>query len=119
MFGAEEGWMTKLISLVTGSKDACGCDYALVSLTSKLADLAMRRIAMLKEQSQLDEGLVESYFWDAHAEYFALGLPNKRRTRMLWLRCSTAFLPSLVIGWRLPPSFRFRVIYGRASNAAR
>ncbi len=61
----------KLISLVTGSDDAFGCDYATVNLTSKLAGLAMRRIAMLKEQKQLDESLVESYFWDAHADYFS------------------------------------------------
>jgi hypothetical protein len=61
----------KLISLVTGSEDAFGCDYALVNLTPKLARLALRRVALLKEQKRLDEDLVETYFWDAHAEYFS------------------------------------------------
>ena len=71
--------MMKLISLVTGSDDAFGCDYALVSLTSKLADLATRRIAMLKEQRHLDESLVETYFWDAHAEYFSPWLAEQEK----------------------------------------
>ena len=71
--------MTKLISLVTGSDDAFGCDYALVNLTSKLAGLAMWRIAMLKKQKRLDESLVESYFWDAHAEYCSPWLAKKEK----------------------------------------
>ena len=61
----------KLISLVTGGDDAFGCDYALVNLTSNLAQLACRRVAMLKEQKHMDASLVESYFWDAHAEFFS------------------------------------------------
>jgi hypothetical protein len=61
----------KLISPVTGGDDVFGCDYALVNLTSNLARLACRRIAMLKEQKHIDDSLVESYFWDAHAEYNA------------------------------------------------
>ncbi len=69
----------KLISLVTGSDDAFGCDYALVSLTSKLAGLAMRRIAILKEQRHLDESLLESYFWDAHADYFSPWLAEQEK----------------------------------------
>ena len=61
----------KLISLASGGDDAFGCDYVLVNLTSNLAQLARRRIAMLKEQKHIDDSLVESYFWDAHADYFS------------------------------------------------
>ena len=61
----------KLISLVTGGYDGFGCDYVLVNLTSNLAQLACHRVAMLKEQKHMDDSLVESYFWDAHAEYNA------------------------------------------------
>lgn len=71
--------MTKLISVVSCSDDAFGCDYALVNLTSKLAGLAMRRIAMLKEQKRLDKSLVEAYFWDAHAEYFSPWLAEQEK----------------------------------------
>ena len=69
----------KLISLVTGSEDAFGCDYALVNLTPKLAGLALRRVAVLKEQKRLDESLVETYFWDAHAEYFSPWLAEQEK----------------------------------------
>jgi hypothetical protein len=98
MLSVQEGLVMKLISLVTGGDDASGCDYVVVNLTSNLAQLACRRIAMLKEQKHMDDSLVESCFWDAHAEYFSPWLQNKRGTRMLWLRCSSSFLPSLVTG---------------------
>jgi len=71
MLSIQEELVMKLISLVTGGDDAFGCDYVLVNLTSNLARLACRRIAMLKEQKHLDDSLVESYFWDTHAEYFS------------------------------------------------
>ena len=58
----------KVISLVTGGDDAFGCDYVLVNLTSNLARLVCRRVAMFKKQQHMDGSLVESYFWDAHAE---------------------------------------------------
>ena len=61
----------KLISLVTGGDDAFGCDNVLVNLTSNLAQLACRRVVMLREQQHMDNSLVEIYFWDAHAEYFS------------------------------------------------
>ena len=61
----------KLISLVSGGDDGFGCDYVLVNLTSNLAQLACRRVAMLKEQKHMDDSLVESYFWNAHAEFFS------------------------------------------------
>lgn len=78
-FSAEEGRVMRLISLVTGSDNAFGCDYALVNLTSKLAELALRRIAMLKEQKRLDESVVESYFWDNHADYFSPWLAQQEK----------------------------------------
>jgi hypothetical protein len=65
----QEELVMKLISPVAGGDDAFGCDYVLVNLTSNLAQLACRRVAMLKEQKHMDDSLVESYFWDAHVEY--------------------------------------------------
>lgn len=49
-----------------------GCDYAIVDLAPKLAALALRRIAVLREQQAADPQLDESYFWDSHAAYFSL-----------------------------------------------
>ena len=69
MFSVQEERVMKLISLVTGGDDTFGCDYVLVNLTPNLAQLACRRVAMLKEQKHMDDSLVESYFWDAHVEY--------------------------------------------------
>lgn len=69
----------KLISVVTCSDDVFGCDYALVDLTSDLARLACRRIAMLKEQKRLDDYLAETYFWDDHAEYFSPWLSDEEK----------------------------------------
>jgi hypothetical protein len=71
MFSVQEERVMKLISLVTGGDDAFGCDYVLVNLTSNLAQLACRRVAMLKEQKHMDDSLVESYSWDANVEYNA------------------------------------------------
>jgi hypothetical protein len=69
----------RLISLVTCSDDVFGCDYALVDLTSDLVRLACRRIAMFKEHKHLDEGLVESYFWEDRVEYFSPWLAEKEK----------------------------------------
>jgi hypothetical protein len=79
MFSVEEERVMRLISLVTGGADAFGCDYVLVNLTSNLAQLACRRIAMLKKQKHMDDSLVESYFWDAHAEYFSPWLAEQEK----------------------------------------
>jgi len=40
-----------------------GCEYALLDLTPDLASLALRRIAVLKEQRNLDPDLDETYYW--------------------------------------------------------
>jgi len=40
-----------------------GCEYALLDLTPDLASLALRRIAVLKEQRNLDPDIDETYCW--------------------------------------------------------
>jgi hypothetical protein len=77
------GLVMKLISLVTGNDDAFGCDYVLVNLTSNLALLAWRRVAMLKEQKHMDDSLVESYFWNAHGEYIGPRLEQEKEADTL------------------------------------
>ena len=47
ILSVQEELVMKLISLVSGGDDAFGCDYVLVNLTSNLAQLACRRVAML------------------------------------------------------------------------
>lgn len=47
----------KLISMITGEDDAFGCDFAFIDLTRDLARLALRRIAMLREQTRIDKAL--------------------------------------------------------------
>ena len=79
MFSVQEERVMKLISLVTGGDDAFGCDYVLVNLTPNLARLACRRVAMLKEQKHVDASLVESYFWDAHADCFSPWLAEQEK----------------------------------------
>lgn len=62
----------KLISLVTSEPEASlDCDYALIDLTRELALIALRRIHALKAQKAGDGDLVETYFWDYHAEFFS------------------------------------------------
>ena len=95
----------KLLSLVTGGDAAFGCDYVLVNLTSNLAQLACRRVAMLKEQKHMDDSLVESYFWDAHAEFFSPWLAEQETEADVLAEALERFLPSVVTGWRRPPSF--------------
>jgi hypothetical protein len=34
-------------------------------------------VAILKEQKDMDDSLVQSYFWDAHAEYFSPWLAER------------------------------------------
>ncbi len=93
----------KLMCLVIGGDDAFGCDYALVNLTSKLARLACRRIAMLKEQKHMDESLVESYFWDAHAEYFSPWLAEQE-TEADALAEALERLPAVAGDWMEAPA---------------
>ncbi len=69
----------KLISVVSCSDEVFGCDYATVDLTSGLAALACRRIAMLKEQKRLDDSLAESYFWDDRVDYFSPWLAEQEK----------------------------------------
>lgn len=59
----------KLISIVTCPDGIDDCDYALIDLTPALAKLAVKRIAVLKEQN--DRDLFEMCFWDFQAQYFS------------------------------------------------
>ena len=61
----------KLISRVSCPDEAFGCDYAVIDLTRGLAGLALKRVAVLKDQKCLDNELYEMHFWDYHAEYFS------------------------------------------------
>jgi hypothetical protein len=103
MLSVQEELVMKLISLVTGGDDAFGCDYVLVNLTPNLARLAYRRIAILKEQKHVDDSLIESYFWDAHAEYFSLWLA-KRETDANGLAETLARLPAVAGDWMEGPA---------------
>ena len=105
----------KLISLVTGGDDTFGCDYVLVNLTSNLAQLACRRVAMLKEQKHMDDSLVESYFWNAHAEFFSPWLAEQE-TEADVLAEALERLPAVAGDWMeapaefsIPDSLRARV----------
>ena len=109
----------KLISLVTGGDAAFGCDYVLVNLTSNLAQLACRRIAMLKEQKHMDDSLVESYFWDAHAEFFSPWLAEQE-TEADVLAEALERLPAVGGDWKeapaeflIPDSLKARVECGQ------
>ena len=109
----------KLISLASGGDDAFGCDYVLVNLTSNLAQLARRRIAMLKEQKHIDDSLVESYFWDAHAEFFSPWLAEQE-TEADALAEAVKQLPAVAGDWMeapaefsIPDSLRARVECGQ------
>jgi hypothetical protein len=50
---------------VTSSNEYCngGCEFALLDLTPEVASLALRRIATLREQKNLDPDIDETYFW--------------------------------------------------------
>ena len=109
----------KLISLVTGCDDAFSCDYVLVNLTSNLAQLACHRVAMLKEQKHMDDSLVESYFWNAHAEYFSPWLAEQE-TEVDALAEALERLPAVAGDWMeapaefsIPDSLRARVECGQ------
>lgn len=62
----------RLISLLTSDpNDSLDCDYAMIDLNANFARLALRRMAMVKDQQAIDPDLYEIYFWDYHAEYFS------------------------------------------------
>jgi sulfur carrier protein ThiS len=63
----------KVALKVSSSNENCigGCDFALVELTPELAALALRRIAVLREQKKLDPDIDETYYWAYFAEYFS------------------------------------------------
>src|SRR5579859_7180322 len=80
----------KLILRVSSSNEYCdgGCEYAALDLMRELADLALRRIQVLKEHKKTDELVYETYYWDFNAEYFSLradftSIPEKVKTTIL------------------------------------
>lgn len=48
-----------------------GCEFAVVEITPESAKLALRRIAMLREQKRLDPAVDETYYWGSDAEFFS------------------------------------------------
>ncbi|MBZ5670038.1 MAG: hypothetical protein LAO04_09935 [Acidobacteriia bacterium] len=58
---------------VSSNDEYCdgGCEFALVDLTPELAGLALRRVAVLREQKSLDPDIDETYYWAYFAEYFS------------------------------------------------
>ena len=63
----------KVVLRVSSNNEHCdgGCELALVDLSPELADLALRRIAVLREQKFLDPDVDETYYWAHVVEYFS------------------------------------------------
>ena len=63
----------KLVLKVSSNNEHCdgGCELALVDLSPELAALALRRIAVLREQKFLDPDVDETYYWAHVVEYFS------------------------------------------------
>ena len=63
----------RIVLKVSSNNEHCngGCEFALVDLTPEFAALALKRIATLKEQKNLDPDIVESDYWANFAEYFS------------------------------------------------
>jgi len=63
----------KVVLKVSSSNENCdgGCEFAVLELTPELAALALRRIAALREQKNLDPDIDEMYYWAYFAEYFS------------------------------------------------
>jgi hypothetical protein len=63
----------KLVLRVSSSNEHCdgGCELALVDLAPQLAGIALRRIAVLREQKDLDPDVDETYYWAYVVEYFS------------------------------------------------
>ena len=55
----------KVVLKVSSNNEHCdgGCELALVDLSQELAALALRRIAVLREQKSLDPDIDETYYW--------------------------------------------------------
>ena len=63
----------RIVLRVSSNNEYCngGCEFALVDLTPELAALALRRVAVLREQKSLDPDIDETYYWAYFAEYFS------------------------------------------------
>jgi hypothetical protein len=63
----------KLILRVSSSNEYCdgGCEFTSIDLTRELANIALRRVQVLKDHKKNDGSIYETYYWDFHAEYFS------------------------------------------------
>ena len=63
----------KLVLKVSSNNEHCdgGCELAFVDLVPQLAGIALRRIAVLREQKSLDPDIEETYYWAYVVEYFS------------------------------------------------
>jgi hypothetical protein len=63
----------RIVLKVSSHNEYCngGCEFALVDLTPELATLALGRIAVLREQKNLDPDIDETYYWAYFPEYFS------------------------------------------------
>jgi hypothetical protein len=63
----------KVVLRVSSSNEHCdgGCELALVDLTPQLGAMALRRIAVLREQKSLDPDIDETHYWADVVEYFS------------------------------------------------
>jgi hypothetical protein len=50
------------------------CDYAIVELTPKRAELIRNRVALAREARQRDSDLYELYFWGSPAQFYDQGI---------------------------------------------
>ncbi|MGD0324185.1 MAG: hypothetical protein ABSD45_10665 [Terriglobia bacterium] len=63
----------RIVLRVSSNNEYCngGCEFALVDLTPELAELALGRIATLREQKSLDPDVDETYYWAYVVQYFS------------------------------------------------
>ena len=63
----------KLILRVSSSNQYCdgGCEFTSIDLTRELANIALRRIKVLKDHKKVDESIYGTYYWDFPAKYFS------------------------------------------------
>ncbi len=52
-----------------------GCDFAVLDMTPELANQALRRVGILREQKAADPALDETHYWDSAADFFSAWLP--------------------------------------------
>jgi hypothetical protein len=63
------------------------CDFAVVEITPETAGLALRRIAVLREQKALDPAVYETYYWGSEAEFFSPWMDLRTQTDEVKAAC--------------------------------